>query len=62
MIKGIVLAALLGYASTTYSGWIETDNLVDNEWLNVNYLANLDAGYGTHWERIPGQEDGSAFT
>lgn len=59
MIKGFVLAALLGFAYS--SGWEEGDNLLDNEWFTVDWMANIDAGYGTHWYIMPAEEGSNPY-
>ena len=50
MIKTLALAALLGFAaSRSVAAWTDTDNLVDNEWFSLDWMAEFDFGYGTHW-------------
>lgn len=51
MKKFVAIAALLGFAaSKSVSAWTKGDNLVNNEWLTVDYSLEADFGYGTFYE------------
>ena len=57
MNKILTLAALLGYAmGNQVFGWEKTENLLENEWANLNVKLDFDWSYGTHWFKIPATE------
>ena len=48
MLKYATLAALFGFASTAQvMEWSETDSIIENEWLNVDWRARFDVTWGT---------------